>query len=167
MKRLVLCIPLFALATLAACETNEPAPPVTILAGSHSFAVTLPDGWEHLDYGNKHQLRRGPTRISIEEMDSLGPNLNSAARRALGRLNEMERRDIASTREFEITGRSAIAVDTWDHLSHQWRKRFVFVNDQGNYLALYTMSGQFENMEGAFDSLVTSLAFTDSLPRGR
>jgi len=166
-KRLALCIPLFALAALAACETEEPVPPVTIQAGSHSIAVTLPNGWEHLDYGSRHQLRRGTARISIEEMDSLGPYVGSAARRALVRLNEMERRDIASTREFEVTGRSAIAVDTWDHLSHQWRKRFVFVNDLGNYLALYTMSGQFENMEGAFDSLVTSLTFTDSLPCDR
>jgi hypothetical protein len=158
--------PLVALALIGACDRSQP-PPRTLQVGSHSIQVTIPDGWEHLDYGDKHQLRRGQHRISIEEMDSLGPTLESGSKRALVELREAERRDVASRRFFEVGGRSAVTIDTWDHLSHQWRKRFVFVDDGGRYLAMYTMLGQFETMETAFDSLVTSLAFTDSLPTVR
>lgn len=156
------CLPGLALALLAACGGQPDATHLQV--GAHSIVVTVPDGWEHLDYGSTHQLRRGLSRITIADMDSLGDDVKWAARRALATLGEVERRDEASRREFQITGRDAIEIDTWDRMSHQYRKRFVFVNDQERYLAVYTQLGKFEAMETAFDSLVTSIAFTDSLP---
>lgn len=163
----LLFLPLLALLVLTSCNrspaADESAGPLQI--GSHAVSVVPPPEWEHFDYGERHHFRKDFERISIEDLGALSSDLNEAAQIAMTRLREDELRAEASRLHFTIDGRHAVAIDTWDRMSHQYRKRFVFVENKGEILAMYTMMGSFEAMEPAFDGLLLSLAFTDSLAR--
>ena len=79
------------------------------------------------------------------------------------KLREDGRRENAWRDTLQISGRDARLVQTWDHLSHQYPKRYLFVENDRRLLVIYTMSGPFETMETAFTALTASLAFVDSL----
>jgi hypothetical protein len=145
---------------VSACGQPEPDP-IRLRVGVHNITVRVPDGWEHVDYGDKHQFRKGMERISLEDMGNLGLNLDAGIKHALRRMREMERREVASRDTLEISGREARLIDTWDNVSHQYPKRFLFVKNRGSLLVLYTMGGQFEAMAPVFDSLAASLAYVD------
>lgn len=147
---------------VSACEGPEPEL-TRLQVGDHSVSVQVPEDWEHVDYGNKHQFRKGMERISLEDMGNLGPYMDAGIKHALRRLREMERREIASRDTLEVTGRDARLIDTWDPLSHQYPKRFLFVKNGESLLAFYTLSGRFETMAPIFDSLAASLAYVDTL----
>ncbi len=66
----------------------------------------------------------------------------------------------------QVSGRGARMIDTWDHVSHQYRKRYLFVLNQKKLLVLYTMQGRFELMEPAFTEMANSLAIVDTLVLG-
>lgn len=144
------------------CAREEPRP-VELRVGDHRVSLVLPEGWEHLDYGDRHHLRRDLERISIEVLDLPDYDLDALVDTGLHHLKEDERRDEASRERFELAGHEAMVVDTWDRLSHQHRKRFLFVGAGEGLLTIYMMQGEFEAMEPAFDALVTSLVLVDSL----
>jgi hypothetical protein len=140
---------------LSAACVREPPPPVELQVGGQRFSVVIPEGWERLDYGDIHHFRRGIDRISIEEA-------GGAPDKALRRLGEYERRDIASRTPIQIGSQEGLIVDTWDRLSHQYRKRFCFVQGNGPLLVVYMKQGRFEDLQPDFDALVASIAFADS-----
>lgn len=142
------------LAMSGACA-QEPAPPVELQVGEQRISVVIPDDWEHLDYGDRHQLRQGTVRISIEEA-------GGAPDKALRRLGENEQRDVAARTPLEIGSHKGLIVDTWDRLSHQHRKRFCFVQGNGPMLVIYTLHGTFEAVQADFDALIASVALVDS-----
>jgi hypothetical protein len=150
------------LALAPGCGQEAPRP-AELQVGPHRISVLLPDGWEHIDYGDTHQLRRELARISVEDLGWLDGDIDTAADSALVLLREDERRGEASRHHWQIDGRDAVTVDTWDRLSHEYRKRFVFVNNERSLLAISMMPGQLEAMEEAFDTLTASLSFVDSL----
>ncbi len=131
--------------------------------GDHAITVLFPQDWEHVDYGEKHQFRQDLNRISLEDMGFLGRDIDKAIEYALVKFREDGRRETASRDTLQITGRDARIIDTWDHLSHQYRKRYLFVINDKSLLVIYTMQGRFEMMEPAFTELTASLAFVDSL----
>jgi hypothetical protein len=151
-----------ALMLSGGCAREEPRP-VELQVGQHRISLMLPEGWEHIDYGDRHQLRSDLKRISIEALDRIDNDLDESVEDALDRLKESERRDEASRNRFELAGHEAVVVDTWDKLSHQYRKRFLFVRVREELLTIYMMRGEFDAMEAVFDSLVASLALVDSL----
>jgi hypothetical protein len=163
MKRLAVPL-LLVLALLAACGRNR-TPPVELQVGAHRIAVVLPRDWEHVNYGDRHQLRRDGARISIEAFRRLNDDFYAAVAYRLGDLKEDARRDEASRRRFDVGGHEAVTVDTWDRLSHQFRKRFVFVAVGESLVGVYTLQGEFAAMAETVDALVASLTVVDSLPR--
>lgn len=154
---------LFLLLLVAACEKPEPE---SIQVGTHLISVINPPDWERFDYGEQYQWRKDFERISLQDMGRMGSKFDWALERALEKLGENDRREIASLDTLEVSGRDAMMVETWDLVSHQYPKRYLLVINQGNMLGLYTMQGQFELMEPAFTNLAGSLAFIDSVGVG-
>lgn len=157
---LILFSVLFSILLLAACDKPEPVP---LQVGDHAITIFFPQDWEHVNFGNKHQFRHEQERISLEDMGRRGWDLNRAITRAMGTLGENERREEASRDTLEISGRTAMVIDTWDHVSHEYRKRYLFAVNDRSLLVVYTMSGQFELMEPAFTELIGSIAFVDTV----
>ena len=149
-----------ALSLMAACDQPEPT---RLQVGAHAVSLVIPPDWEHFNYGEQHLFRKDFERISIEDLGTLGSDIDRAVERALVQLREDGRRETASRDSFQVSGRQARMIDTWDHVSHQYRKRYVFVMNERSLLALYMMQGQFELMDSAFEGLKVSLAFTDTL----
>jgi len=152
---------LAALALLAACD--RPDLPVQLQVGAHTISVVIPPDWEHLDYGDRHHFRRNFDRIVIEDLHRSGRDLEKAAEKAMVQLREDGRREIATSVSFQVDKRNALVIDTWDLLSHQYRERYVFMNNKGDLLVIYMMQGRFETMEAAFGELLASFTFVDSL----
>jgi hypothetical protein len=69
------------------------------------------------------------------------------------------RRDVAETRHVTVSGREALAIDTWTRLSHQDRRRFALVFDDGCLIALRTDRGRPVGTGRAFETLMSSLEF--------
>ena len=84
------------------------------------------------------------------------PDLARLAHAVLAELEDA-RRGVAETEELDLDGRRALRVDTWDRLSHDFRKRHLFVLNEGNLLVFRMELGGFEELQPAFDGLVASL----------
>ena len=137
--------------------------PVELQIGHHRVTMVLPADWEHLDYGETHQLRRDLAGISIADLDRMGVNLDEAAERAMAGMGEDDRRETAARRRYRIDGREALAIDTWNRLSHQYRRSYLFVSNERKLLAFWMTLGDFAVMEEAFKGLAASLAFVDTV----
>jgi hypothetical protein len=144
---------------ITACDKPQPEP---LQVGNHALMIRFPEDWEHVNYGDRHQFRQGQNRISLEDMGRLG-NVDLALERAMVKLREDGRRENAWRDSLQINGRDARLVQTWDHVSHQYPKRYLFIVNNSSLLVVYTQSGPFELMEAAFTELTASLAFADSL----
>jgi len=155
-------LPLLLLLLVTACDKPKPEP---LQVGDHAITILFPKDWEHVSYGDRHQFRRDMNRISLEDMGRLG-RLDLALEKAMVKLREDGRRENAWRDTLQINGRDARLVQTWDHVSHQYPKRYLFVENNNSLLVVYTQSGQFEAMEAAFTELTASLAFADSLRAG-
>lgn len=165
MMRSKFSVPFLVLVLLVACSRSPSIEERTLelQIGTHSISVVSPLEWEHLDYGERHHFRRGFERISIEEFGFLGVDLDQSADSALVLLREDDRRSVATRGRTRVFDRDAVAIDTWDRLSHQFRKRYVFVDDGDMLLGIYMMTGEFEAMESTFAEVVASITFADSL----
>ncbi len=157
---LLLAIPLFL---VTSCAEPEPVP---LQVGTHDIAVLFPSAWEHFEYGEQHQWRQDFHRIAIQDYGGLGTRIDLAIDRAMVKLREDGRREIASRDTLQVSGRDARMIDTWEYVSHEFPKRYLFVLNQNKLLVLYTMQGQFDLMEPAFTEMANSLAFVDSVATG-
>jgi hypothetical protein len=77
--------------------------------------------------------------------------------RALPDLDHGAQRDLAEQHPVVIDGRQGLRVDTWDRLSHDHRKSYLFVLNEGNLLVARMELGEFSDMQSAFGALVDSL----------
>ena len=139
------------LALGAACSTPEPREPVELQVSGRrtpvvTFSVVIPEGWEHIDYGERHELRRELERISIEGFRAAGAGFDEDVDHVLARIESDGRRETASREPFALDSLRAVTLDTWDRVSHQYRKRFLFVEAGGVVLAVHMSMGQFESM---------------------
>lgn len=144
---------------LASCDKPEPT---ALQVGDHAITVLFPQDWEHINHGDKQQFRQAQERISLEDMGRLG-YLDLALERAMVKLREDGRRENAWRDTLEINGRRARLVHTWDRVSHQYPRRYLFVENDRSLLVIYTQSGQYEKMETAFNELTASIAFVDTV----
>ena len=164
MKRALLSLlPLLLILAIAAGCAKEEIRPVELLVGEHRISVVLPEEWEHVDYGDRHQLRKDLARIMLADLGWPEDAVEGPVEVGLHRLKERERREVAAQQRVSVSGHEAVIVDTWDRISHQYRKRFFFLKADTSLLAVYTMRGEIEITEPAFDTLVASFAFVDSL----
>lgn len=104
-------------------------------------------------------IERAYTEV-LAEIDALPrPDMTTLAEALLESLGHDDRYDIALREARAIDGNEALLIDTWDRLSHDFRKRYLFVLNEGNLLVARMESGRFPDMEPAFDALVASLRF--------
>ncbi|MDX2474977.1 MAG: hypothetical protein QNL91_14880 [Candidatus Krumholzibacteria bacterium] len=157
---LLLAILLFL---VTGCGKQDPVP---LQVGTHDIAVVFPSDWEHFEYGEQHQWRQDFNRIAIQDYGRMGTMIDLAIDRALVKLRDDERREIASRDTLLVSGRDARMIATWDHVSHEFPKRYLFVLNQNKLLVLYTMQGQFDLMEPTFTKMANSLAFVDTVATG-
>ena len=145
------------------CEGNKPPPPTDLKVGPHHIQVQIPEGWERVNYGDRHLLRKERTLISIERIKWRGDDFDEAISNGLKNLKEGEQRDEASRTRLTVGGKDAVLVETWDRLSHNWPRRFLFVWSGQDFVVLYTMAGAVEEAEPVFKAFTASFAFADSL----
>ena len=83
--------------------------------------------------------------------------LLSLAERFLPDLDAATHRAIADHHAVVVDGREGLRIDTWDKLSHDHRRSFLFVRNEGNLLAVRMALGRFADLQPAFETLTRSL----------
>ena len=73
--------------------------------------------------------------------------------------NPHGQREEASRRVFDVDGRPAIEVTTWDKLSHTMHRSYLFVLNGDNILQLRVTLGTQDTYAPAFNEIVSSLRF--------
>ena len=85
---------------------------------------------------------------------------------ALEEMFQGAHRQIARREAMAFEGRDALLIDTWDRLTHNTRKRYLFILSQGNLLVARMELGKFSEMEPVFDTLVTTLRLVEPQKAG-
>ncbi|MEO8586529.1 MAG: hypothetical protein ABI584_10250 [Acidobacteriota bacterium] len=137
--------------------------------GDHRVSVRVPREWEHVDYGQRQEFRHGETRIALVD-GGPAPSTGIAGElddervieRALRLFDHDPRRWVigAKTR-IRVGPREALAVDTWDPLSHVFHSRTVLFVNAGRLLVAGTAQGSFEATKKPLDQLARSIRFPD------
>ena len=89
------------------------------------------------------------------------PDLATLSAVVLGDFDHGPRRDIELQGRLILDGREAYRIRTWQRLTHDGRRRHVFVVNRGNLLVIRTEMGRDEVLGPAFDTVVRSLAFVE------
>ena len=96
----------------------------------------------------------------LDRLDGLPePDLAALASVALADLDHGPRRDIERRERLILDGKEAHRILTWQRLTHDGRRRHVFVVNRGNLLVIRTAMGRDEVLGPAFDTVVRSLVF--------
>jgi hypothetical protein len=90
------------------------------------------------------------------------PVLRNLASDVLADLGHDERRDIERESKLRLDGRDALQISTWQRLTHDLRRRHVFVVNRGHLLVIRTDMGRDEVLGPAFDELIRSFAFSSA-----
>jgi len=152
----------------AATSPGEPSggEVTAVRVGEQRVTVRIPAGWEHVDYGRRQEFRRGEARFALfdagpaqpgpaGEVDD--PDLMARALRTID--HDPHRREVASKTPIQIGGRDALAVDTWEPLSHAYRERFYFALHAGSLLVAAPVMGRYEDTKAPLEALVRSIRF--------
>ncbi len=98
----------------------------------------------------------------LEEFDRLPePDLATLASVALADFDHGPRRDIELQGRLILDGKEAYRILTWQRLTHDGRRRHVFVVNRGNLLVIRTAMGPDEVLGPAFDAVVRSVVFVE------
>lgn len=98
----------------------------------------------------------------LDGLDRLPPmDLGWLAKEVLLDLDHGPRRDIEREERLVIDGRQARRILTWQRLTHDFRRRHVFVVHRGSLLVIRTDMGLDEVLGPAFKIVVRSLVFVD------
>ncbi len=137
--------------------------------GEHRLTVRAPRDWELVDYGQRQEFRHGEARIVLVDAGEV-PGGASAGEiddeavvdRALRLFGHDPRRwKVAAKTRLHIGPREALAVDTWDPLSHVYHQRAILFLNAGRLLAAGAVQGTTEETKGRLDELVRSIRFPD------
>ena len=148
--------------TSACARQTAPPAPTEFVFGAHRVEVTVPAGWEALDQGKQKRFRQGEFEIVLQNLGPAMPpprNLDELIDWGLAEVGHDKRREVKSRRTIMIDGREAADVETWHRLDHSNPHRILFVEDEGDLLALYTVGMAFEKSLASFDALRDSLHF--------
>jgi len=105
------------------------------------------------------ELEEAYTEVLAQVSNLQSLDLETLADAALADLGHDERREVAESRPAVIDGRDGLRVDTWDRLSHDLRRRQLFVVSDDHLLLARTELGRFSEVKGPFEALVGSLRF--------
>jgi hypothetical protein len=134
--------------------------------GRHRVSVRIPPGWERIDYGQRQEFRRAEMRIALVDGGELPAPVRPDAfddetvERALRLFEHDPRRwEIAGKTLLSAGPRKALAVDTWDPLSHALHQHTILLANGGRLLVAGTFQGTWGTTVGALDALVGSVRF--------
>lgn len=136
-----------------------------IRVGAHRLTVSVPEGWEHVDYGAKQEFRRGEVRIALVDGGALPPGTGAAnledewlVQRALRLFEHNPRRwEVASRTRIAVGDGEALVVDTQEPLSHVFHARTVVFVNGGRLLAGGMLMGLPDEGRAALDALARSI----------
>jgi hypothetical protein len=149
-------------------DRGRPGTGVTeIRVGEHRVTVSVPEGWERVDYGAKQEFRRGESRVALVDGGELPPGTGPAnledewlVQRALRLFGHDARRwEIASRTRLAAGDREALVVDTREPLSHVFHARTVLFVNGGRLLAGGMLMGAPDEDRDALDVLARSIRF--------
>jgi hypothetical protein len=128
------------------------------------------ESWEAFDNQWRVLRRIGGSRpIVPDEVESAftqamaqiealpAPGFTSVAIEALEGMFQGAHRELAQQQAMAVSGHDALLIDTWDRLTHDNRKSYLFVLNKGNLLVVRMESGRFPEMEPAFNSIVATI----------
>jgi hypothetical protein len=137
--------------------------------GEQRVTVRVPPGWEHVDYGSRQEFRSAEQAIALVDGGELPAGVTQASvdndaiiDRALRLFDHDPRRwDVGFKRRVRAGAREALAVDTWDPLTHVVHKRTILIVNERRLLVAGTLRGSFETTGGPLGALVASVKFPD------
>ena len=131
--------------------------------GSQRLKLRIPAGWEQLDHGNQCVFRREGNELTIEDLGRARRTvaLEDRFEDLLKLLGHDSRRDIESVEKAMIHDRDVVQVDTWDRLSHDYRQRYAFMENDGRVFVIWTSRGRLKDSEAAFKIVLDSLEFVE------
>lgn len=95
-------------------------------------------------------------------LEDLPPSdFRALADRALQGLGHGPRRDVEREEKLLVDGRPARRIVTWQRMTHDVRRRYVFVVNRGHLLVIRTGRGLDEALAPAFSAVVRSLRFLE------
>ena len=126
--------------------------------------VKVPPSFERIDYGERQEFRRGEVRIALVDGGEVPPGGELGDGRLVGRAlrlfdHDPRRWTIGAKTLLKIGPREALAVDTWDPLSHVAHKRTVLFVHDGRLLAAGILMGTAEQAKPPLDALARSVRF--------
>jgi hypothetical protein len=129
------------------------------------------ESWKRLRWANLGENLAFPDRVEqaytavLVELATLpAQDLSLLAKTILADIEPMDRREIATEQPIVVDGRRALRFDTWDRRNHTWRRRSVYIENDGRILVVRMGLGQFENLDAAFDRVVESVRFDAEAP---
>ena len=96
----------------------------------------------------------------------LDPDFAAISHTYLGDLGHTSQRDIAREIATSVSGRPALRIETWDRLTHLWKRQYLFVMSDGRLLCLRTELGDTAALDAAFEALTASMAYLDAATSG-
>ncbi|MCM3876593.1 MAG: hypothetical protein NEA02_09255 [Thermoanaerobaculia bacterium] len=138
--------------------------------GEQRVTVRVPRQWEHIDYGQRQEFRHREARILLVDggpVEAAGTATEIDDKRVIERAlrffdHDPRRWEVSSKTRMRVGSREALAVDTWEPLSHVFHKRTVLFVNAGRLLVAGTAQGTVEETKGPLDELVRSIRFPDS-----
>lgn len=145
-------------------ETRERGGGTELRVGSHRVTVRVPRSWEHVDYGERQEFRRAEARIVLADGGELAGEIDDErvierARRFFD--HDLERWEISAKTRIRVGPVEALAVDTWEPLSHVFHNRTILFANGGRLLVAGTAQGTAEATKGPLDELVRSIRFAN------
>ncbi len=124
----------------------------------------LESWWRALDGGRSTGNTWGDAQLAwehiLEEVERLpAPDLAALVENLFPSIETAAHREIAAQNRVEMFGRPAIRIETWDRLSHDHQKSFLFVLNEENLFVLRMERGKHAEMKPAFEVLADSLEF--------
>jgi len=153
-----------------ACGGSKDTPaPREFELGTRRVQVTVPAGWESLDQGKQKRFRKGEFEIVLQNLGSRTPpprDLDELIDWGLAQVGagvgHDKRREVKSRRTVMLDGREAVNIETWYRLDHSSPQRILFVDDEGELLALHTERMALADSLAAFDTIRDSLHFVSA-----
>lgn len=152
----------------AAPEEKEGGALTKLRVGEQSLTVRVPREWERIDYGQRQEFRRGEARILLVDAGEVPAEAagDVGDERVIGRAlsffdHDPRRWVIAAKTRIRVGEKEALAVDTWEPLSHVPHNRVILFANRERLLVAGIAQGAVEKTKGALDELARSIRFAD------
>lgn len=126
--------------------------------------------WTRVRHPGRPDFADAPEEIEsayeqlLNQVATLTPQpLEELAGEVIEDLSQNGMQETADSNAIEVDGRPAQVIDTWDHLTHTMRRRYLFLIHDNNLFFVRTDFGEFSEVEAAFPQLTGSIRFLDAV----